>query len=91
MWSIREFLKNADGEFFFAEARVNYAEYVGDVAFINSPVNSAVGTILKLDGSGENAYNEKYKLNVGNHTATLVAKDKAGNESKVEIKITVKD
>ena len=45
----------ADGEFFFAEARVNYAKYVGDVAFINSPVNSAVGTILKLDGSGENA------------------------------------
>lgn len=46
---------------------------------------------ISFDGNGENSYNEKYKLNVGNHTATLVAKDKAGNESKVEIKITVKD
>lgn len=52
----------------------------------------------KIDGDvpvkvvwSENAYNEKYKLNAGKHTATLVAKDKAGNEAKVEIKITVKD
>lgn len=41
-----------DGEFFFQEAKVNYEQYLDDIAFINVPVNSDLGVKLKLDGSG---------------------------------------
>lgn len=42
-----------DGEFFFQEAKVNYEQYLENVAFMNVPVNSDLGVKLKLDGTGK--------------------------------------
>lgn len=41
-----------DGEFFYNEVRANYSKYLNDIAFVNTPVISALGTNLKLDGTG---------------------------------------
>ncbi len=43
-----------DGEFFFREAMVNYSDLIGDISFLNVPVNSELGVKLKLDGTGKN-------------------------------------
>ena len=41
-----------DGEYFYSEAKVNYEDYLSDIVFLNTPVNSSLGVALKLDGSG---------------------------------------
>ena len=43
-----------DGEFFYNEVRANYAQYLNDIRFVNTPVISKLGVNLKLDGTGTN-------------------------------------
>ncbi len=37
-----------DGEFFFNEVKANYQKYLNDITFMNTPVSSALGTILGI-------------------------------------------
>ena len=45
----------ADGSYFFNEVKANFANFLPNLRIVKQPTVSALGTILKLDGSGANA------------------------------------
>ena len=44
----------ADGGYFYNEVKTNFANFLPNMRIIKQPTASALGTILKLDGSGNN-------------------------------------
>lgn len=77
MRGLAAFMSN--GEFFFNEVKMNFASALDDVTFMASPVISALGTKLKLDGTGNNPERCDEILR---HMIKLIDEDRTLSETK---------